>query len=58
MPLEHSRIRDLPEKERKPFADWLVGQTCPVLEGLPQKEQDAYYAVDYIAWKRRHAPLD
>lgn len=45
------RIRDLPEEERVPFAQWLVGQTVPYLENEPQSEQDAYYPWDYEAWK-------
>jgi len=45
------RIRDLPESERKPFLKWLCGQTCPLVEGIPMKDQDFYYPWDYDRWK-------
>jgi len=45
------RLRDLPVDEQQPFGKWLFGQTCPVLEGLPDSEQDAYYPDDYDRWK-------
>lgn len=50
----YPRIRDLPEKERKPFAKWLQGQTRPLIEGEPftAEHQDAYYPWDYAAWKK------
>jgi len=55
---KYSRIRDLPKSERKPFAKWLRGQTCPWIEGEPWSEQDAYYQHDYEAWKRGAPVLD
>ena len=45
------RLRDLPEKERKPFSKWLFGQTQPWLDNVPDKDQDAYYPWDYQDWK-------
>jgi hypothetical protein len=52
------RMRDLPENERAPFNKWLNGQTCPVIEGIPIEEQDAYYPWDYDRWKRGHPIVD
>lgn len=46
------RVRDLPENERQPFTEWLVGQTMPVVDGAPDADQDAYYPWDYQSWKR------
>jgi len=46
------RIRDLPESERAPFIKFLVGQTCPWIEGEPMESQDGYYRQDYENWKR------
>ena len=43
------RIRDLPEEEREPFRQFLVGQTCPSID---DPIQDAYYPWDYDNWKR------
>ena len=48
---EWPRIRDLPEEERKPFYDWLYGQTRPLMDNVPMDEQDAYYSWDYERWK-------
>lgn len=45
------RIRDLPEAERKPFEQWLSGQTRPWIIGLPDSEQDGYFEWDYKHWK-------
>lgn len=45
------RIRDLPEAEREPFTKFLVGQTCPMIEGEPMDSQDGYYPWDYENWK-------
>ena len=45
------RIKDLPEDEREPFAEWLGGQTRPFIEGLSWDEQDGYYSCDYERWK-------
>ena len=51
------RIHDLPEPERKPFAEWLRGSAAPWIEGVPLGEQDAYYLHDYRRWKRAWGPL-
>lgn len=45
------RIKDLPSQEQVPFRKWLSGQTCPLIEGLPYDQQDAYYQWDYDRWK-------
>lgn len=45
------RLRDLPEEEREPFWQWLMGQTRPMVGGLPVEEQDFYYGDDYLKWK-------
>jgi len=45
------RLRDLNEEEREPFKQWLSGQTCPWIDGLPSWEQDAYFPWDYLDWK-------
>lgn len=55
---EWPRIQDLPEEERFPFAEWLYGQTCPWVEGVPADEQDAYYPWDYQRWKRKWPVID
>lgn len=54
-PTQWPRIRDLPEQERKPFADFLIGQTVPVIEGEPMdaEHQDGYYSHDYRNWKSK-----
>lgn len=49
---EFPRIRDLPENERKPFNDFLRGQTRPWIDGEDENNQDAYYPWDYKEWKR------
>ncbi|MEK9811254.1 MAG: hypothetical protein VW362_12450 [Candidatus Nanopelagicales bacterium] len=46
------RLRDLPEGERQPFKVHLQGQTCPLLDGVPMAEQDAFYPWDYEDWKQ------
>jgi hypothetical protein len=45
------RVSELPEDEREPFTNWLVGQTRPMIEGIPMDEQDGYYEHDYRRWK-------
>lgn len=45
------RIRDLPEHEQQAFKVYLIGQTRPFVEGLPQDEQDFFYVCDYRRWK-------
>ena len=52
-PQEWPRLRDLPTAERARFEHWLRGQTCPVIEGVPDDDQDAYYQWDYDRWKAR-----
>jgi hypothetical protein len=52
------RIRDLPEAEREPFRKWLAGQTVPLMDGIPDGEQDCYYSWDYKRWKERRAITD
>lgn len=47
------RIRNLPEAERQPFIEFLVGQTVPWIEGEPMEDQDAYYPWDYDNFKRK-----
>lgn len=49
---EFKRIRDLPEHEQKPFLEFLHGQTRPLVEGIPDDEQDFYYECDYLNWKQ------
>ena len=44
------RVRDLPEERRAPFELWLAGSTRPLIENLPQAEQDFYYDEDYVTW--------
>jgi len=43
------KIRYLPEPERKPFSEWLTGQTRPWID--EEKIQDGYYPWDYERWK-------
>lgn len=48
------RVRDLPEHERKPFVEWLTGQTRPLAKGwqkIPQSQWDWYFPWDYQKWK-------
>ena len=52
------RIRDLPEEEREPFRAWLGGQTVPVIEGVPDEEQDGFYWGDYEIWKEGLPVID
>lgn len=52
-PQNWPRIKDLPEKERKPFSTFLYGQTRPLIDGVPMEEQDAYYSWDYENFKRK-----
>lgn len=49
------RIRDLPKAEQEAFKQFLVGQTCPIIESLPinAENQDAYYPWDYENFKRK-----
>lgn len=47
------RIRNLPEAERRPFIEFLCGQTVPWIEGEPMEEQDGYYPWDYDNFKRK-----
>ncbi len=53
----YPRLRDLPAVERAAFADWLNGQTCPWIDGLPIEEQDSYYPWDYDSWKRKNSKV-
>lgn len=41
------RVRDLPESEQGIFWHWLFTQTRPLIPGIPDDEQDAYYQHDY-----------
>ena len=52
------RIRDLPKNEQPYFEHWLWGQTRPLIEGLPDEEQDAYYPWDYERWKEGLPVID
>jgi hypothetical protein len=57
------RLRDLPESERKPFAEWLYGSHhyIPLIQGAPNNEQDGYWLSDYNEWKGAtptHAPSE
>lgn len=52
------RLRDLPESEREPFTEWLRGETAPIIEGVPDSEQDAVYEHDYLRWKVGLGPAD
>ena len=45
------RIRDLPAHERDAFAAYLANQTRPVIDGVPDDQQDGYYAHDYERWR-------
>lgn len=49
------RIKDLPQEEQAKFREFLVGQTCPLIEELPlgAEQQDAYYPWDYENFKRK-----
>lgn len=54
----HLRIRNLPESEQGVFAHWLFAQTRPLIDGIPDSEQDAYYQHDYELWKEQGMPLE
>ena len=41
-------IVELPEEEQLPFRAWLIGQTCPIIEG----KGDCAYGYDYKRWKK------
>lgn len=45
------KIKDLPKNEQEPFREYLRGQTCPHIDGVPLDEQDVYYKHDYERWK-------
>jgi len=47
------RIKDLPQQEQEAFKQFLIGQTCPFIEGLSNEEQDGYYPWDYDNFKRK-----
>lgn len=47
------RVRDLPQAEQAAFNQFLEGQTRPIIEGLPNEEQDGYYPWDYDNFKRK-----
>lgn len=44
------RFSDLPELERKQFAEWMSGATRPLIDSLDP--QDACYEWDYDSWQR------
>jgi hypothetical protein len=52
-PISQPRIRDLPKEERESFSEFLWGQTRPLINGIPDDEQDGYYPSDYDNWKRK-----
>lgn len=54
---EWPRVRDLPEAEREPFENWVRLRCRPLLTGVSDEDQDAYYAYDYKAWKTRRSGL-
>lgn len=56
---KYIRIGDLEEPERSQFAEWMVGQTQPLLDELGNN-QDACYVWDYETWLefRDGKPID
>lgn len=58
MQVNWPRVRDLPEHEQPAFTRWLQDQTHPLLEGVPDDEQDAYYQHDYERWKQQGKQLE
>lgn len=52
------RTKDLPEIERVIFKHWLSGQTRPLIDGVPDDEQDAYFEHDYQRWKEQGQRLE
>lgn len=47
------RVKDLPKGEQEAFVKWLEGQSRPLIEGIPEDEQDGYFPWDYTRWKRQ-----
>jgi hypothetical protein len=45
------RLRDIPDNERAPFDAWLDGQTRPLVNSVPDEDQDFYYPWDFDRWK-------
>lgn len=56
--MNYPRVRDLPEVEQDAFAHWVSAQTRPLIEGVLEDEQDAYYQHDYELWKEQGMPLE
>lgn len=56
--MQWARIRELPVDEQAPFARWIRDQTRPLIDDVPDDEQDAYYRHDYELWKEQDMPLE
>jgi len=52
-PTKWPRVKDLPQEQQASFNQFLEGQTRPVIEGVPDEEQDGYYPWDYDNFKRK-----
>lgn len=48
--IQYILVSELPEEERKPFCKWMIGQTCPLIEG--REMTDTVYPWDYDRWQR------
>ncbi len=48
-----ARLQDLSEPERSRFCRWLDENRCtaPVIDGVPEPEQDAFYLTDLAAFR-------
>lgn len=52
------RLRDLPDRERDLFWEWMYGQTRPFEDGLPDEDQDFFFPHDYDRWRAGLPPED
>lgn len=55
-------IPELPEEQQRPFSEWLIGQTLPVIDDEGENRYNCAYKWDYDKWlaywqKGKNAPV-
>ncbi len=50
--IDYMVISELPEAEKTPLREWLIGQTQPKIDQEPGHEFDCCFTPDYHKWKQ------